>query len=179
MQPTLSLPRAATKSIRPALGHRGPDAVPMTTRPHLTQVAIDQPNSRNFIGLLTAFRDSGGTAPGDIVRRLVAEYQGVPSNGLEVRIKERELFGFEWRGCIWFPMFQFELSDWSLKPGVGEVCRALPNGASNWATAIWFATSNAMLRDQMPANLLGTNLPDVLDAATHSGRSQQQVCIAA
>ena len=179
MQSTLSLSRAATKSIRPALRQERCEALPMATHQPWTQAAIDQPNSRNFIGLLTAFRDSGGTAPSDVIRRLLAEYQGEPPNGLDARIKKRELFGFEWRGCLWFPMFQFELSDWSLKPGVGQVCKALPNGASNWAVAIWFVTSNAMLNDQMPANMLATNLTEVLDAATHAGQAQQQVCIAA
>ena len=153
--------------------------MPLTLHQPLTQVAIDQPNSRNFIGLLTAFRDSGGTAPGDIVRRLLAEYQREQFNELEARIKAREVLGFEWRGCIWFPMFQFDLSDWSLKPGVGQVCKALPNGASNWAVAIWFATSNAMLHDQMPANVLKTNLPDVLEAAAQACRVREHACIAA
>ena len=150
MQNTLTLHRPAACATKPV--------APRASRQPQFQGAPEQPNGRTFIGLLTAFRESGGTAPGDVVARLLAEYQCSKIETLASLVAQKRGFNFEWRGCCWFPMFQFELSDWSLKSGPHQVCETLPRESSGWTIAIWFASPNLRLRGQTPADMLETDL---------------------
>jgi hypothetical protein len=158
MQTTLTLNR-----LTPKLARAPTPAAPLQA-PRLANT--DQPNGRTFIELLTAFRDSGGTASGEVVGRLLAEYQCAKIETLATLVAQKRVFCFDWRGCRWFPMFQFELSDWSLKEGPHRVCATLPQESSNWTMAVWFASPNQQLEGQVPANMLDTNLPAVLKAAS-------------
>ncbi|MEY4346176.1 MAG: hypothetical protein RL032_2008 [Pseudomonadota bacterium] len=160
MQNTLTLHRLASTTTNPT--------APRTLRQSQLQGASEQPNGRTFIELLTAFRDSGGTAPGDVVARLLAEYQCSKIETLATLVAQKRVFNFEWRGCCWFPMFQFELSDWSLKSGPHQVCETLPRESSSWTIALWFASPNLRLKGQTPANMLETDLSAVLDAASNA-----------
>jgi len=166
MHTTLSLARAAPQMRMPTAFTSNDDEESPSQRGDQPQGAISQPSSRAFIELLTAFRDSGGTAPGEVVGRLLAEYQYSRVVSLATLIEQNRVFSFEWRACRWFPMFQFELSDWSLKSGPQRVCNALQVKSSSWAIAVWFATPNERLEGCRPANLLETNLLAVLDAAS-------------
>ena len=164
MQNTLSLTRENSKSFGETAS-RGRRLSQVQTGTHTLDTLV-QPNGRTFIELLTAFRDSGGTAPGEVVGRLLAEYQCSRIVSLATLMEQRRVLSFDWRGCRWFPMFQFELSDWSLKSGPHQVCKALPQESSSWTIAIWFATPNTRLEGHIPANMIDTDLPAVLDAAS-------------
>jgi hypothetical protein len=166
MQTTLTLNRLATKTAHVSAHPTVDRKAPLPQHAAQLQSATDQPNGRTFIELLTAFRDSGGTAPGEVVGRLLAEYQCAKIESLATLVAQKRVFSFEWRRCRWFPMFQFELSDWSLKSGPYQVCRTLPQESSSWTIAVWFASPNQQLAGQAPANMLETNLPAVLQAAS-------------
>jgi hypothetical protein len=125
----------------------------------------DVPNGRGFIALLEAFRATGGTAPGEIVGRLLEEHQAGTAVSLAKRIYTGQVFGFEWRASLWIPMFQFDADDLSLKGGAQQVRAALPALWSGWAVASWFAAPNALLGGHLPANRLDPDLDSVLRAA--------------
>lgn len=125
----------------------------------------DGPSGCGFIALLEVFRDSGGTAPGDVVARLLEDHQRGDGVSLAKSIHQGHLFGFEWRNSLWVPMFQFDADDLTIKPAVQAVRAALPELGSGWAVAVWFASRNELLEGRRPVDLLEDELERVLDAA--------------
>lgn len=123
------------------------------------------PNGRAFVTLLEAFRGSGGTVPAHILSRLLAEHPAGQAAGLATLLRFRQVFGFEWRGCVWVPMFQFESADLCTAVAPQTVRAALPPHWSGWALAQWFGLPLAQLDGQRPVDLLALHLPDVIRAA--------------
>ena len=124
------------------------------------------PSGRGFIALLEAFRATGGTAPGEVVGRLLQEHcAGGRGVSLAKPIYTGQVFGFEWRAALWVPMFQFDLDDLALKAGAQRVREALPALWPGWTLAVWFATPNAQLEGRSPVNVLDLDLDAVLQAA--------------
>lgn len=127
---------------------------------------IDElPSSRGFAALLATFRATGGTAKGDDLARLLEDHGIGDFVGLARLIAADDVFGFEWRGTLWIPMFQFELRDLSIKPAARAVLAELGAEFDGWARAAWFAQPNCWLHDRAPVNLLDTDLAEVLGAA--------------
>lgn len=122
-------------------------------------------SGRGFIALLEVFRDSGGTAPGDVVARLLEDHQSGDLVSLAKSIHLGRVFGFEWRSSLWVPMFQFDTDDLTVKPAAQAVRAALPELGSGWAVAVWFASRNEMLEGRRPVDLLEDEPDRVLDAA--------------
>ncbi|MEO8807568.1 MAG: hypothetical protein ABI433_15920 [Burkholderiaceae bacterium] len=85
--------------------------------------------------------------------------------GLARLIANGDVFGFEWRGVMWIPMFQFELRDLSVKPATHQVLAELGSGFDDWSCATWFARPNPCLNFRIPVDLLAADLPGVLQAA--------------
>jgi hypothetical protein len=125
----------------------------------------DVPSGRRFIALLEAFRNTGGTAPGEIVGRLLQEHQCGDAVSLAKLVFTGQVFGFEWRENLWIPMCQFDPKDLALKPAPQQVRAELPALWPGWTTASWFAAPNAWLAGEAPVDLLNSNLPAVLQAA--------------
>jgi hypothetical protein len=125
----------------------------------------DVPNGRGFIALLEAFRATGGTAPGEIVGRLLEEHQGGTAVSLAKRIYTGQVFGFEWRASLWIPMFQFDADDLTVQIGPRQVRAALPSLWSGWTVASWFAAPNTRLDGRCPADRLAPDLDAVVRAA--------------
>jgi len=115
--------------------------------------------------LLEAFRPSGGKAPGDIVGRLLADHQTGEAVSLARLIHSGRVFGIEWRGCLWIPMFQFNADGPSISAAAQTVRAGLPELWSGWTVAMWFAMPNVRLQDRRPVELLGSDLDAVLQAA--------------
>jgi hypothetical protein len=118
-----------------------------------------------FVTLLEAFRSTGGTAPGDIVGRLLADHGVGEAVSLAKLVHSGQVFGFEWRGSLWIPMFQFNPYDLSIVVTSQTVRAELPELWSGWTVAMWFATANEQLDGRMPVELLGSDFPAVLQAA--------------
>ncbi len=123
------------------------------------------PTSRGFAALLAAYRASGGTARGDDVARLLEEHRMGDFVSLARHIAAREIFGFEWRGALWIPMFQFELRDLSIKPAASTVLAELGSGFDGWERAAWFAQPNCWLNYRRPADVVQSDLAEVVAAA--------------
>jgi len=130
---------------------------------------LDVPSGRGFIALLEAFRATGGTAPADVLARLLEEHQlgrACSLTQLFQLVHTGQVFGFEWRSSLWIPMFQFEAQDLALKAEAQEVRAALPQLWSGWAVAAWFAAANAHLAQCRPVDVLASDLEAVLRAAS-------------
>jgi hypothetical protein len=123
------------------------------------------PSGRGFIALLQAFRATGGTAPAEIVGRLLEEHQFGNSASLAKLIDAGQAFGFEWRESLWIPMFQFDVNDLTLNARVQNVRATLPSMWSGWMLASWFAGPNVRLEGRSPAHMLDLDLAAVLRAA--------------
>jgi hypothetical protein len=123
------------------------------------------PSGHGFIALLEAFRATGGTAPGEVVGRLLEEHGRGSAVSLAKRIYTGDVFGFEWRENMWIPMFQFDADDLSIARGAQQVRALLPLMWPGWSVASWFAAPNVRLDNQRPVDLLLTDLPAVLRVA--------------
>ncbi|WP_348009647.1 antitoxin Xre/MbcA/ParS toxin-binding domain-containing protein [Roseateles sp.] len=123
------------------------------------------PSGHGFVSLLEAFRDSGGTAPSDIVGRLLLDHQAGAAVSLAKLIHSGQVFGFEWRASLWIPMFQFDPKDLSIAAQPQAVRAQLPELWSGWRVAQWFAGPNSRLGGQRPVDLLSSDAAAVLVAA--------------
>ena len=123
------------------------------------------PSGLGFIALLEAFRSTGGTAPGEIVERLLEEHRVGNALSLAKLIHTGQVFGFAWRTCLWIPMFQFDAYDLAPKSSAQRVRSALPRLWSGWTVASWFAAANARLDGHSPADSLDADLGAVVRAA--------------
>lgn len=123
------------------------------------------PSRHGFVTLLEAFRSSGGTAPGEIVGRLLADHCVGEAVSLAKLVHSGQVFGFEWRCSLWIPMFQFNPDDLSIVVASQTVRAELPELWSGWTVAMWFATGNAQLDGRRPVELLGSDFADVFRAA--------------
>lgn len=123
------------------------------------------PSDRDFVAMRTGYRATGGIARGDDLARLLEDTQSGDLTSLARLIATGEVFGFEWHGSFWVPMFQFELRDLSAKPSVRQVQRELAQVFDGWTIAVWFAQRNSWLDEQRPVDLLDTQFPAVLRAA--------------
>jgi hypothetical protein len=126
---------------------------------------LEVPSGRGFVALLEAFRATGGTAPGEIVGRLLEEHQDGRVVSLAKLIYTGQAFGFEWRNSLWIPMFQFDANDLALKASAQSVRAELPSLWSGWNVATWFATPNARLDGRNPVDRLDSDLKAVVQAA--------------
>lgn len=124
------------------------------------------PTGPGFIALLEAFRATGGTAPGDVLARLLEDHCIDDAVSLAKRVHTGQVFGIEWRGSLWIPMFQFAPDDLSINASAQQVRAALPRLWSGWAVASWFATPSSALGNQRPVDLLASSFPAVLAAAS-------------
>jgi hypothetical protein len=131
---------------------------------------MDLPSGRGFVALLEAFRATGGTAPVDIVgrlleERLLEENKVCNAVSLSKLIHTGQAFGFEWRDSLWIPMFQFRANNLALKASAQGVRAELPPLWSGWNVAAWFAAPNARLDGRNPADRLDADPEAVLHAA--------------
>jgi hypothetical protein len=125
----------------------------------------DLPSSRGFIALLEAFRGTGGTAPGEIVGRLLEEHLVGQPTSLATLVHSGQAFGFAWRANLWLPMFQFDGDHLGLKVGVQRVRAHFPSLWSGWTVASWFAAPNVCLAGRCPADVFDADAEAVLRAA--------------
>lgn len=131
------------------------------------------PGVSGFIALLEAFRPTGGTAPGEIIGRLLQEHQAGGPVSLEKLIDTGQAFGFEWRASLWVPMFQFDADELTLKLRAQQVRAELPSRWSGWMQASWFASPHAWLEGRRPVEVLDSDLQAVLWAAQSSACAEK------
>lgn len=118
-----------------------------------------------FAALNLAYRARGGIARADDLGRLLADHGPGTFISMAKLFADEEIFGFEWRGSLWVPMFQFALGDLSMKPEPRRVRAELGEEFDGWTVSAWFVEPNVWLAQQRPIDLLETGLGAVLDAA--------------
>lgn len=119
----------------------------------------------DFELILDGYQDSGGLASGDDLSRLMRARRQGDLWRVAKLIVAGEIVSLEWDGTFWIPMFQFELHDLSIKPGVQQILAELGMVFDGWAIALWFIRARAGLADRRPVDLLASDLPAVLAAA--------------
>ncbi len=124
-------------------------------------------NQRNtqFVGLLNAFRPSGGLARAPEVGARFKR-QGVEDvSPLAAWLIKRQVISVEWQSKIWLPLFQFSPNGMALRTGLSSVLAELVMRYDEWDVADWFAQPNVWLADCAPADVLAIAAPQVLNAA--------------
>ena len=111
------------------------------------------------------FRSTGSVARGDDLGRLLEDHHMGDFVELAKLIVSGAVFGFDWNNTFWIPMFQFDLSDLSVKPAPQRVRAELAHAFDGWSLAAWFAEPNAWLNHRRPVDLLDSKLWEVLEAA--------------
>lgn len=122
-------------------------------------------SEREFRDLEVSYRATGGLASGEDLARLLADQCRGDFIGLARHIADGKVFGFNWQCSFWIPMFQFELSDLSLREPPRQVRAELEEHYAGWGLAAWFVQPSVWLGLRTPLDLLGNNLSAVLQAA--------------
>ncbi len=143
--------------------HFGPSFEPLARGPDDPRAGL--PTARAIVAMRQAYRATGGLASGDDVARMLEDRHCGDFVRLARLIVSGELFGFDWGGTFWVPMFQFNLRDLSIKDSAQRVQAQLPAACDGWMRAVWFARPHADLYDRPPVDLLEIDLPAVLAAA--------------
>ena len=133
--------------------------------PDLGERSIAPPNDRDFAMMRTAYAATGGIARASDLARLREEDRRAYCMSLEKLIALGWVFGFEWRGTFWVPMFQFELHDLRIRPGPRQVLAEVASVRDGWSLAVWFVRPCPRLDARSPVDLLDSNLPEVVQAA--------------
>jgi Protein of unknown function (DUF2384) len=123
------------------------------------------PREQEFEAMREAFRPSGGMMQADDLARLLQEQRHGQSASLAALIGCAEVFAFTWASRLWVPMFQFDLSDLSVKWAPRCVRTELDLADDPWAVAQWFSQPNSWIGNRRPLDLIDTDVREVLNAA--------------
>jgi hypothetical protein len=137
--------RSADQRLAPTLQHRLED--------------------RQFLVMQHAFHLTGGMVSGDEMARLLRRHSDQPISMLARWIVAREAVSFEWKSQTLLPLFQFDLSNMSLRPSVTAIVRELADVFDDLPLALWFAEPNAWLADSSPVDVVAVDPAAVLEAA--------------
>jgi hypothetical protein len=118
-----------------------------------------------FVGMLRAYRLSGGLARGHDLATLLASRSRLDIGTLARWIVSGEVVHFDWQQETWFPMFQFGGPDMAPRAAVSRVLKELHDVFDPWDTAQWFARPSVALANRSPADALGIDPDLVLHAA--------------
>ncbi len=129
------------------------------------QCADDGCSDPAFHVLAEAYRATGGTVGGHELARRLEAYRDAYFMSLEKLIAARIVFGFEWRGTLWIPMFQFDQCNLAIKQGSRLVLAELASVFDGWALALWFVRPSLWLNSRRPIDLVDSNPLAVVQAA--------------
>jgi Protein of unknown function (DUF2384) len=118
-----------------------------------------------FEAMHEAFRRSGGMMQAGDLARLLQERRHGQSASLSGLLRSAEVFAFTWASSLWVPMFQFDLSDLSVKWAPRCVRIELGLADDPWAVAQWFSQPNSWIGNRRPLDLIDTDVREVLNAA--------------
>jgi hypothetical protein len=118
-----------------------------------------------FIDLLEAYRSSGGLARASEVRVQIGRQSEANLVMLANWIVRRQLICFVWQTRLWLPLFQFERTSMTPKPGLTEVLSEMTPSYADWELAQWFVRAHKELAGQTPAATIAHNPSAVLRVA--------------
>jgi len=149
-----------------------PAQAPGTVSPHWGHIdpSVAQPTAswqtnQQFIGMLNAYRPSGGLARAQEVAAKCQSSMGTSTHTLAHWMVKRKVICFEWQSRMWLPLFQFNQRDMTLQEGLGDVLAELVVVLDDWAIANWFTRINPWLADATPADAWAASASEVLNAA--------------
>jgi hypothetical protein len=104
---------------------------------------------RQFIAMLDGYRASGGLARR---QEVAAEFSrlGLALATLARQLAYQQVISFYWQSQVWLPLFQFNRSDMSLKPGLWRVIDELQCLHDRWELANWFVRPHPLLAQRTP-----------------------------
>jgi len=118
-----------------------------------------------FESLGLAYRDSGGIARADDIGRMLADHGPGTFISMARLLDDKVIFAFRWNASLWIPMFQFDLSDLSLRVEPGRIRAELGETFDGWALAAWFVEPNEGLAGRRPIDVQDSAIDAVLHAA--------------
>jgi hypothetical protein len=114
-----------------------------------------------FDAMCSAYRDHGG-----LVLAQDAWANCPPDTARLARcMVEHRVVHFYWSADTWLPLFQFNRSDMSVKPGVQLVLSELKNAYDSWEVAQWFVSPHTELAGRMPVAVFESDPQSVAQAA--------------
>ena len=137
-----------------------PSVLP-TLREHEPSRGVDE----GFVGMLGAYRNTGGLAKAQEVANMFKACGRCDITTLARSIVPGKLVFFEWHEHIWLPLFQFNRVDMSCLAGLDAVLSELHGVHSHWQLARWFSQPNEWLSQSCPADMLGQHREAVFTAA--------------
>jgi hypothetical protein len=123
------------------------------------------PQDRAFIALQNAYRPHGGLSRLHTLNMVGVDRSGGQECEVGGLFAAGALFGFQWYGDVWIPLFQFTLPGPTIAAGPQSVVAELGRNGDGWALASWFVQPNGWLASKSPIECLDSRLPDVLEAA--------------
>lgn len=118
-----------------------------------------------FVGMLNAFRRSGGLARAPEVAARFSRQSASDTSPLAGWIAKRQVISLEWQSRIWLPLFQFNPTGMTLRSGLDAVLAELVLLYDDWEVASWFSQQNPWLASATPADSLAVATTQVLHAA--------------
>lgn len=118
-----------------------------------------------FMGMLEAFRGTGGLARKEEVEAHFKAHNGPNADMLELWIFRRRVICFNWQSQAWLPWFQF--NSFTLEPHaqLQALFEELADVYEPLEMADWFAQPNPWLADRAPVDTLLNDLTAVMHAA--------------
>jgi hypothetical protein len=123
------------------------------------------PSDLLFTELLDACRHSGGLARCSEVAQRLARRRPDGVTWLEDCLRRRTLVSLDWHSGPWLPLFQFDLSDMTLREAVRRASAELSGVMDGWDLAAWYVRPQCLLQHRSPLELLDTQPELVRDAA--------------
>jgi hypothetical protein len=117
------------------------------------------------LALIRTYQMTGGLVSCDQAAMLLGRHRDQPISVLARWIVARNLVSFVWQSDTLVPLFQFEVSDMTLRRGVSEVIAELTGAFDDLELAAWFAQPNGWLGNAAPLAVIETDQPAVLQAA--------------
>jgi hypothetical protein len=119
-----------------------------------------------FVGLLNAYRTSGGLAPAEELLASIRHRGGPDINTLARWIVARQVIHFAWQARTWLPLFQFCPLENTPRRELGPVLAELNAVYDEFEVATWFATPNLSLAQRSPVQAFAMGCSAVLRAAS-------------
>ena len=163
--PVFSPPHSPAIEVSAALSGA---AVAGAVARHACQCAGHDTLDRQFVAMLDGYRSSGGLGCARELQEALTRKNGSSKSSVALLngwIARREVICFEWQGSTWFPWFQFDATNMSLRPQLDAVLQELNTVYDPWEVGCWFARPNPWLADRAPVDALMHCLPEVLHAA--------------
>jgi hypothetical protein len=139
--------------------------LPWRSQARLPPTFSQRLEDRQFLEMGRAFRATGGLVGGDDLARRLRRHSDQPISTLARWIVERRAVSLAWQAQTMLPVFQFDMSDMTLRPAVIAAVDELKDVFDDWDLALWFARPNAWLFDCAPVDVIAVDGPAVVDAA--------------